>query len=118
MDNRIINASIIGVMLLIAGTSIRIFTNQQGIQLILGFITFLIMGVIVTDVKRGLILCFFLSLVFGFISNAIIQPQIMSDPNVLVALLVLLLTDSIIAAGLGAVGGFIGNRFFKTKEFF
>jgi hypothetical protein len=118
LENNIIIASIIGVMLLIAGTAIRIFTNQPVIQFILGLITFIIMGVIISDVKRGLILCFVLSLVVGFITNAIIQGPNMSDPNVLVVLPVLLLTDSIIAAGLGAVGGFVGKKFFKTKEFF
>jgi hypothetical protein len=111
-------ASIIGVILFFAGTAISIFTNQEEIQAILGFITFLIIGIILTNVKHGLILSFFLSLVLGFISNTIIQPIIMYDINILVAFLVLLLTDSIISAGLGAVGGYIGNRFFKTKEFF
>jgi len=113
MDKKIVYAVIVGVALFALGMTLRIFANQEGPQIILFFITFLVVGLIATGVKRGLLLSFVLSLILSFASNAILSPQVFDDINVVMALLVFSLIASLMCAALGAVGGLVGKRIFK-----
>jgi len=116
MDRKFIYAVIVGVVLFAVGVSLRLFANQEGLQVILFFITAFVIGVVATGVKRGFLLSFVLSLIYGIVNTAIFMPEAftaVSDINVALAFVVLLLINAAIAGAIGAVGGFLGKRIFK-----
>jgi len=116
MDNKIVYAIIIGVVLFVAGTSLGIFTNQEGLQLLLFFLTSFVIGFVATGVKRGFLLAFAISFLYLIISIAIRSQgtlDAMSNTNVLFAVILLTLINSAISGVLGALGGFLGKRILK-----
>ena len=116
MDSKIVYAITIGVVLFVAGTSLGIFTNQEGLQLLLFFPTSFVIGFVATDVKRGFLLAFAISFLYLIISIAILSQgtlDTMSNTNVLFAVILLTLINSAISGALGALGGFLGKRILK-----
>jgi len=113
VDKKIIYAIIVGVVLFALATSLMLYANQEGLQIILFFLTFFIVGFIATGIKRGFILSFVLALVLSIVREAILFPQNFNDVNVVAAILILSVIASAVCGVLGAVGGFIGKRILK-----
>jgi len=111
-----IYAVVVGVILFALGIALRVFANQEGLQIILFFITAFIIGFIAAGVKRGFLLGFVLSFIFAIVNTAILMPEAFgatTDINVAMAFIVLNIINSLIGGALSAVGGFIGKRIFK-----
>jgi len=112
MDNRIVYAVIVGVVLSVIILALR-FMGIEGPGTILFYATFFVVGLEATGVKRGFLLSFVLSLAVSFAMTVAQAPQVLSDPNIVMALLMFSLVAAVICGGLGAVGGLIGKRVFK-----
>jgi len=113
MDKKIIYAVIVGIVLFVVAIALMIYANQEGLQIILFFMTFFVVGFIATGVKRGFLLSFILALIFSIAREATLSPQNFNDINVVAAILILSVIASAICGVLGAVGGFIGKKIFK-----
>lgn len=106
-------------MLFVLGIALQVFGNQEGLRIILFFLTPLIVGIVATGVKRGFLLGFGLSFIFAIIGTLALSPDqvnAMRDINVALAFIILALITSVIDGALGAVGGFIGGRVFKKPK--
>jgi hypothetical protein len=112
LDNKIVYAVIVGVALSAVSMALRSF-GLEGPQMILFFVTFFLVGLVATGVKRGFLLSFVLSLVVSFIMNIAPSPQILSDMNIVMAVFMFSLIGAAICGALGAVGGLIGKKVFK-----
>lgn len=112
MDNKIVYAIIVGVALSAVSIALRSF-GLEGPQVILFYVTFFLVGLVATGVKRGFLLGFVLSLVVSFAMNAAIAPQVLSDMNIVMTLFIFSAVAAAICGGLGAVGGLIGKKVFK-----
>jgi len=110
-----IYAVIVGAVLFVIGIALKTFANQEGLQIILFFITAFIIGLVAVGIKRGFILSFALSFVFALVNALVTSPGIFNDPNVIAAVVMLFLINSIIGGAIGAAGGFIGGRVFKKN---
>lgn len=75
LDNRIVYAVIVGVVLSAIGIALRVFANQEGLQLILFFITAFFVGIVATGVKRGFLLSVVLSILYGIANIAVVSPE-------------------------------------------
>jgi len=116
LDNRIIYAAIVGAVLFALGIALRLFANQEGLQLILFFVTSFFVGIVVVGIKRGFLLSFVLAFIFALVNNLILSPGVFNDPNVAAAVIIFLgLLPSLIGGALGAVGGVVGRRIFKKQ---
>lgn len=118
MNNRTVYAIIVAFILFGVSMGLRL-GGQEGPQIILFFLTFLILGIVAVGIKIGLLLSFVLSFGFQLITNVIISPEIFgafSNPNIGAAILLMTLLNSVILGALGAAGGFIGKIIFKKKD--
>lgn len=118
MDRMVVLGAAVGIVmyiLLIYLASIE--GDLTGTQLILMLATPLVMGVISSGTKIGLLLGFLISLVMLIVETFIIQPEAFADPNRAMAVIIMMvLPFALISAGLGALGGFIGSRVLKKKS--
>ncbi len=112
LDNRVIYAVIVGVALSAVVMALRSL-GMEGPQTILFYATFFLVGLVATGVKRGFLLGFVLSLAVTFVMSVAEAPQVLSDMNVVMAILKFSLFAAVICGALGAVGGLIGKRVFK-----
>jgi len=110
-----IYAVIVGAVLFPAGIALRLFANQEGLQLILFFITAFVIGVVVTGIKRGFLLSFVLTFIYAMVNTWVFLPGVFNDPNVVAAFIMFSLINSVIGGALGAGGGFVGGRVFKKQ---
>lgn len=117
MERKIIYSIIIGIVLFTIGTIIRIFINQ-GIHVILYFITPIITGFVVKGFKRGFIVGFLLSILYIFLNYTIFSPSIFAeliDINFVFTLIFFIIIDSAIAGVLGGIGGILGKRILQPS---
>ena len=112
MDKKIVYAVIVGVALSAVAMALRSM-SMEGPSTILFFATFFLVGLVATGAKRGFLLSFVLSLVVSFVMNVGGALQILSDFNIVMAVLMFSAVSAAVCGALGAVGGLIGKRFFK-----
>jgi len=112
LDNKIVYAIIVGVALSAVAMALKTI-GLESAQIILFFATFFVVGLVATGVKRGFLLGFVLSLVVSFMMNVGGALQVLSDINVVMAMLMFSLIPAAICGALGAVGGLIGKRVFN-----
>jgi len=88
--------------------------DLTGSQLILMLVAPFVTGFLSGGVKKGLTLGFLISFVMLIVEAIIIMPGAFTDPNVVMAvLLMMVLPFAGISVALGAAGGFLGKRIFK-----
>ena len=112
MDKKIVYAVIVGVALSAVVGALSSM-GMEGPQTILFFATFFLVGLVATGAKKGFLLSFVLSLVVSFVMNVGGAFQILSDINIVMAVLMFSAVSAAIYGALGAVGGLIGKRVFK-----
>lgn len=113
MDNKMIYAIVVGIILFGIVMALRLLANQEGLSLILFYITFFIVGLVATGIKRGSILGFSLGLVLAIIQTAISQPEFFNNADFAMAQLLFSIVGALIASALGAIGGLIGKKTLK-----
>lgn len=111
-----IYAVVVGAALYIVAISMKVFANQEGLQLILFFVAPFIAGIVGTGVKRSFLLTLVLSLIFAAVANYQSFEPALKDVNILAAVVIaFMLFPSLIGGALGAAGGFIGGKIFKKQ---
>lgn len=119
MNKRTRRAAIVGAVLLAFGWLFRVIGNQEGVQILLFFPTFVLVGVVAAGVKRAMGISVTLASVAALVSNLTgpDAPQgALKDPNQLAALVIFfVLIPALVAGGLGAIGGLIGRVAFRRR---
>lgn len=115
MVSRTITALFAGAIIYILVIALRSAQGDlTGPQLLLMLVAPLAIGLLAGGAKKGLVLGFVVSLVMLVLEAVIIfSPGVFADPNVVAALIFMLLPFALISAALGAVGGLLGRRIFK-----
>ena len=110
---------IAGIVVFAFGTVLELFANQDGLQIILFFVAFIV-GIVVTGVGRGLLLGFVFSILFAAVNTAVFSPETFKaatgDVSVALAIVMLVfLFPALIGGELNAIGarGFLGKRMSK-----
>jgi hypothetical protein len=112
LDKRLFVAVIIGGALFTIGFAISTLVLNEGLQLILYFITSFIIGFVAVGIKRGFILTFVLVLIYANIASWVTTPKILNDLTVVAGVFLASLTDALVGASLGTLGGYVGKRVF------
>ncbi len=114
MDNRTSTAIFAGAILYVIVIALRYVQNDlTGPQLLLMLAAPAATGLLARGVKKGLTPSFAISLVMLTLEAVITLPGAFANPNVAVAIILMLLPFALISAALGAVGGLLGRRIFK-----
>ena len=115
MDKKIIYALIVGiVMYLLLIYLAYVQRDLTGSQLVLMLATPFVVGFLSGGVKKGLVIGFGVSFVMLLLEVMVIQWGAFTDPNVVMAIIVMMvLPFALISAGLGTAGGLLGRRIFK-----
>ena len=117
MDRMVVYTVSVGVLMYILVIYLAMIQKDlTGQQLLLILTTPLVMGVISRKAKKGLILGFAMCLVMLIMEAIILQPGAFADPNVAMAIVIMSLPFAGISAALGAIGGLIGKRIFKSLK--
>jgi len=110
------------ILALVAGIAIYVLViilayiqrDLTGSQLILMLVAPFVTGFLSGGIKKGLTLGFLVSFVMLVVEAIIIMPGAFTDPNVVMAVLLMMaLPWAGISVALGAAGGFLGKRIFK-----
>ena len=115
MDKKIVRALIGGIAVYVLVIILAyIQRDLSGPQLLLMLVAPFVTGFLATGVKKGLILGFLISFVMLIVEALILMPGAFSDPNVVMAILLMsALPFALISIPLGATGGLLGRRVFK-----
>ena len=118
MDKKIIYALIVGiVMYLLLIYLAYVQRDLTGSQLVLMLATPFVVGFLSGGVKKGLVIGFGVSFVMLLLEVMVIQWGAFTDPNVVMAIIVMMvLPFALISAGGGAAGGCLCRRIFKKLD--
>ena len=117
MSRRVFYALIVGSLLFACGTALRVLAHQEGLQILLYYITLFVVGVIAATVRRGFLLGFALSFALAFVSLAVFSPEAVMDlshASIALAFLTITVINSAIGGALSAVGGLVGKKIVKS----
>ncbi len=116
MQKRTVYAIVIGAILFTLGIVLKKVADQEGPQILLFFLTFLVMGVVAGGVKRSFLLGLVMGVIFTLINGVVNITLSFQNASVAVASIIIgVIIPSLIGSGLSALGGLVGRKLFKQK---
>jgi len=114
LDKRFILAIVVGIVIYVPVIILAsIQRDLTGQQLILMLVAPLMTGFLSGGIKNGLILGFLVSFVMLIVESIVIMPGAFTNPNVAIAVILMVLPFAGISLAIGAAGGLLGKRIFK-----
>lgn len=115
VNKRLTYAVITGVILSIYGLLLRLLVSIAWLGPVLFLITYLIVGLVTADPKRGSLVSMVLADVFYFVSILLFQKGelVTYIPQNILLIMFNVANNSITGLLIGLVGGFLGKQYFK-----
>lgn len=118
VDKKTIYSVLAGIVLYAVVIALaNVQRDLTGSQLILMLAAPLVVGILSGGIKKGLMLGFLVPFAMLIVEFIIIYPGAFTNPNVAAAVAIMnVLPFAALSMGLGAAGGLIGRRIFKSEK--
>lgn len=113
MERRIYTGAAIGAVIYALALVLNYALRLEGPGIILFFIGSPVVGAICRNVKWGFTTSFVLTFLIQLAMTLLLSPGVLSDLNIVMAVLGVSIINSVIHGILGGIGALVGQRIFK-----